>query len=79
MHCAGIIQHFFLCKTPNVFKISILEVHKHEIFFSFFAETKFLWSQGLATRDFLSNKFDLAEILEFLTFQRLLTFTLVDN
>ncbi len=53
VHCAGIIQHFFLGKTPNVFKISSLEVHKHEIFFSFFCmETKFLWSLGLATRDF---------------------------
>jgi hypothetical protein len=30
-----------------------LKVHKHEnFFFTFFAETETLWSQGLVTRDF---------------------------
>ncbi len=29
-----------------------LKVHKHDIFFYFFAETESLWSQGPVTRDF---------------------------
>ncbi len=29
-----------------------LKVHKHDIFFQFFAETETLWSQGPVTRDF---------------------------
>ncbi len=29
-----------------------LKVHKHDIFFTFFAETETFWSQGPVTRDF---------------------------
>ncbi len=38
----------------NLMKASDLKVHKHEhfFFFTFFAETETLWSQGPVTRDF---------------------------
>ncbi len=38
----------------NLFYI-VLKVHKHEMFFDFFAETETIWSQGPVTRDFLKS------------------------
>ncbi len=44
------ISHIRLC---NCTSLNFLKVHKHENFFwTFFAETETLWSQGPVTRDF---------------------------
>jgi hypothetical protein len=45
----GGVASFFLLGYG---RILFLKVHKHEIFFDFFAETETLWSQGPVTRDF---------------------------
>jgi hypothetical protein len=44
-------------KTPSPKRrlYKCLKIHKHEIFNTFFAETKSLWSQGPVTRDFLKS------------------------
>jgi hypothetical protein len=47
--------HLVIFKVINLIMILIihdLKVHKHESFFTFFAETESLWSQGPVTRDF---------------------------
>ncbi len=42
-----------VCKSKKDLGGMFLKVHKHDIFFyTFFAETESLWSQGPVTRDF---------------------------
>jgi hypothetical protein len=42
-----------VCKKDKGSGSNALQVHKHEIFFfTFFAETETIWSQGPVTRDF---------------------------
>ncbi len=39
-------------KKMGIIRGGGLKVHKHEFFFTFFAETETIWSQGPVTRDF---------------------------
>ncbi len=42
-----------------------IKVHKHDIFFTFFAETESLWSQGPVGCNTIFIVFDSAEIFDF--------------
>ncbi len=47
----GLLTHLIFV-WQSCWVLTVLKVHKHEIFFLLFAETETLWSQGPVTRDF---------------------------